>query len=201
MIQSIICNCFNATKRSFCVNMWQWMKHRSTTSLQSLIGSQLSGQQQVKAIQSDQRCKHLQAKFWPPYFGMCKVFCSLITLRKEEPLIVNITLEIPKKTATNEEKHALSPRQCTVSQVDHNNGKTTWIASTPTLFSRSGPQWLLTVCRPQKNAPGKEIWFQWRSNIGNWGVPQKRHQIVREVLESVHHSRRRLCWWIKLNFA
>ena len=29
----------------------------------------------------------------------------------------------------------------------------------------------------------------------------KRHRIVRETLESVYHSRRRLCWWIKLNFA
>ena len=47
-----------------------------------------------------------------------------------------------KKTATNEEeKSALSPKQCTVSQVDCNDGKTTWIAlwiaSIPTLFSRS----------------------------------------------------------------
>ena len=50
MIQTLVCNCFKATKRSFCINMWQWMKHRSTTSL----GSQLRGQQQVKAIQSDQ---------------------------------------------------------------------------------------------------------------------------------------------------
>ena len=76
---------------------------------------------------------------------------------------------------------------------------------TPTLFSRSGPQWLPAVCRPQ----GKEIWLQWRSDIGNWGVfwsqrqivQQKRHWIVREALESVYHPRRRLCWWIKLNFA
>ena len=52
--------------------------------------SQLSGHQQVKAVQSDQRCKHQQARFWPPYFGMCKVLCSSITLRKEEPSIVNI---------------------------------------------------------------------------------------------------------------
>ena len=49
-IQSIVCNCFNTTKMSFCVNMWQWMKHGSITSLQSQIGSQLSGQQQVKAV-------------------------------------------------------------------------------------------------------------------------------------------------------
>ena len=33
-IQSIVCNCFNTTK-SFCINMWQWMKDGSTTSLQS----------------------------------------------------------------------------------------------------------------------------------------------------------------------
>ena len=33
MIQSVVCNCFNATKKSFCVNMWQWLKHGSTTSL------------------------------------------------------------------------------------------------------------------------------------------------------------------------
>ena len=73
--------------------------------------------------------------------------------------------------ATNEEeKNALSPRQCTMSQVKHNNGKTTRIslriASTTTLFTRTGPQWLLAVCRPQKNAPGKEIWLQWRN--GYW---------------------------------
>ena len=53
--------------------------------------------QQVKRVQSDQRCKHQWAS-------------------------------------------ALSPRQCTVSQVDRNNGKTAWIAlrtaSGPTLFPR-----------------------------------------------------------------
>ena len=29
-IQSIVYNCFNKIKRSFCINMWQWMKHGST---------------------------------------------------------------------------------------------------------------------------------------------------------------------------
>ena len=89
-IQSIVCNCFNAKKNSFCVNIWQWMKYRSSTSLRDQISSQLSGQQQVKAVQSDQRCKHQQARFWPLYFGMHKVFCSSITLRKEEPSIANM---------------------------------------------------------------------------------------------------------------
>ena len=111
------------------------------------------------------------------------------------------------------EKSSLSPRQCTVSQVNRNDSKTTWIAlqiaSACTLFSRSGPQQQLAVCRPQKNVPSKEIWLQWRSDIGNWGVfwgqrqivYQKEHWIVKEALESVYHPRRRLCGRIKSNFA
>ena len=76
--------------------------------------------------------------------------------------LVHLKEEITKKMATNEEeKSALSPRQCTMSQVDCNNGKTTWIALwiafTPTLFSRSGPQQLLVVCKLQKNAQGKRF--------------------------------------------
>ena len=81
-----------------------------------------------------------------------------------------------------EEKSALSPRQCTMSQVNCNDSKTTWIAlriaSAPTLFSRSVPQWLLAVFRPQKNAPGKEIWLQWRSEFGNRDVFWGQRQIV-----------------------
>ena len=179
------------------------MKHGSANSLRSQIGSQLSEQQRVKAVKSDQRCKHQQAKFWSPYFGMHKVFCSSITLRKEEPSIANIIQhywcfwrkKLQKNPATNEEKSALLLRQCIVLQVDCYDHKTTWIAlwlaSTTTLFYFS------PVCRPQKNAPGKEIWLQWRSDTGKWDVfwdqrqivLQKRHQIVREALESVYHPR------------
>ena len=69
-----------------------------------------------------------------------------------------------KKTVTDEEeKSVLSLRQCSVSQVDRNDGKTRWItlriASAPTLFSRSDFYRLLTVCRLQKDAQGKEIWL------------------------------------------
>ena len=58
-------------------------------------------------------------------------------------------------------KSALLPRQCTMSQVNRNDGKTAWIAlhivSVPTIFSRTGNQQLLAVCRPQKNAPKKDL--------------------------------------------
>ena len=41
---NVVCSCFNTTKKRFCINMLQWMKYGSTTSLWSQIGSQLSGQ-------------------------------------------------------------------------------------------------------------------------------------------------------------
>ena len=197
--------------------MWQWMKHRSPTLLQSQIGTQLSWQRQVKVIQSNQRRKHQQARFWPPYFGMYKELCSLITLRKEEPSIENIIYHYwciwRKKSSKNDHKwrrkSVLSPRQCT----DCNDGRTRWIAfqtaSTPTLFSRSSPQRVLAVSRPQKMLQGKrfdlkkevisetEVYFETKDKLSN----KKRHWIVREALESVYHHRKRLCWWIKSNFA
>ena len=83
------------------------MKHGPTTSL----WSQLSGQQQVKAIQSNQRRKHKQARFWPPYFGMRKVFCLSVTLIKEEPSIANnyiaLLAHLKEEIAKNEEKKVL----------------------------------------------------------------------------------------------
>ena len=113
------------------------MKHGSITTLQSQIGSQLSEQQRVKNIQSDQKRKYQLVRFWPPYFGMRKVFYSSISLRKGEPSIANIIYGVigafegrncGKTTSNEEEKNALSPKQCTVSQVGYNNGKIARIA-------------------------------------------------------------------------
>ena len=72
------------------------MKHGSSASLWSQIASQLSGQQQVKTVQSNQRHKHQQASFRLPYFGMC----IISSFEARNRLI----------TATNEEEK----RQCTV---------------------------------------------------------------------------------------
>jgi hypothetical protein len=77
-------------------------------------------------------------------------------------LLVRLKEEITKKTTSHEEeKSALSPRQCTVSQVDRNDGQIAriglQIASTPPLFSSFGSQLLLPVRRPEKNARRKEI--------------------------------------------
>ena len=57
---------FQHSKKEFFVDMLLWMKRGSPTSLQSQIGSQLSKQQQVKAVQGDHRSvgKILASVFW-----------------------------------------------------------------------------------------------------------------------------------------
>ena len=67
------------------------------------------------------------------------------------------------ETATNEEeKSALAPRQCAVSQVARYHNEIEWIdlriASAPIIFTGSGPQRLLSVCRPQKMLQGKRFY-------------------------------------------
>ena len=143
------------------------MKHVSTASLQSQISSQLNGHQQMKAIQSNQRCKHQQPSFWALYFGMHKVFCSSISLKKRKNHQITLNYwciwrkKLTKMATNEEEKSALSPRQCTVSLVNHKNDKSIWIAlwiaSTHTLFSWSGPQQLLAICRPLNILQGKRF--------------------------------------------
>ena len=121
-------------------------------------------------------------------------------------LVVRLKEEIAKNGHKWSRKKYSFTRQCSMSQVDCNDSKTTWnalwISSTPNLFSRLEPEQLLAVCRPRKNVPGKELWLQWRTGIENWGVywgqkqivHQKRHWTVREALKSVNHPRIRLCW-------
>ena len=60
-----------------------------------------------------------------------------------------------------------------------------------------------------KNASGKEIWLQWRSDCRKWGrfweqrriILQKRHRKVREVLEWMYYAWRKLCLMIKVEFV
>ena len=78
---------------------------------------------------------------------------------------------VSKKLPKNGHKWRRKKCSFTVSQVDRNDSKTTWIpfriTSALTLCSRYDHQWLLAVCRLQKNAPGKKIWLQWGRDIGN----------------------------------
>jgi hypothetical protein len=87
------------------------------------------------------------------------IFClATIIARKNSHTLGTVSLndEIKKKRLHLKKKSAVSSRKCTVSQINQNDGKIAWIrlliASPSTVFSRSGPERLFSVCRPQKNA-------------------------------------------------
>ena len=90
-VQSTVWSCSSKVKRIFCVSMWQWVKHGSTTTYLKQKDSQLSGQQLVKAVQSDQTLNSGLASLWHPYFETRMVFCLSTILRKVKPLTATIT--------------------------------------------------------------------------------------------------------------
>ena len=59
------------------------------------------------------------------------------------------------------------------------------------LFSRSGPQQLLAVCKTSKTCSRNKIWLQWKSDIWNWSIFSGQRQII---LQKRYHPRRRLSW-------
>ena len=165
-------------------SIWAIDRTLSGTTTPGQSGPGSDGNQEVLCILQSSKTGASPSNYLISYLGHSldgrtinsEYYIALLVLLKEET-------EKKKNPAQNEEeKNARSPRQCTVSQVDPNDGKTTWIAfriaSAPIQFSRSGPQRLLAVCRPKKNALGKKICLPWRSDIGNWGVFWWQRQIV-----------------------
>ena len=98
--------------------------------------------------------------------------CKTINSDYYMALLDWLSAEIKKKKWSHmQKKSAVPPRQCTMPQVHENDSQIEWIklriSSSPTIFSRSGPQRLLALCWPEKNAPGKEIRLRWRSDCRN----------------------------------
>ena len=117
-IQSTVWNCSSEVKRIFCVGMWQWMKNGSTTTHLKQKDCQLSGQQLVKAVQTDQKLNSGLARLWNPYFGTPMVFSLSTILRKVKPLTDTISwhywidwAQKSRKTASHaKEKSAVPPK-------------------------------------------------------------------------------------------
>ena len=158
--------------------------------------------------------------FWPPYFG--KVLCPSITLRWEEPSIANdyIALLVRLKEEIAKEWQQMKKKNVLFHQENAPCHK--WIATMAKLhelhfallsYPPFSPDlapinyWLFADL--ERILHGKrfgsneevisetEVYFETKEKSFN----KKRHQIVREMLESVYDPRRRLCWWIKSNFS
>ena len=182
------------------------MKYGSPISLRS----QLSRQQQMKAIQ---RCQYQQARFWPPYFGICKVFCSSITLRKEKTinskyyiaLLVRLKEEITKKRPQMKKKkvpfhqdNALCHESIEMMAKLHE--LLFRLLPHPPYSSNLAPNdyWLFAdlkrMLQQKKFGSNEEVileteaYLKAKDKLFN----KKRHQIVREELESMYHPWRRL---------
>ena len=120
MIQSIVCNCFNSTERSFCINvtMDETLIHHFT------LGSNRQSVEWTAAGENRPKWPKMQTStgkvlafvFWDAQgILFINYLEKRITMNSEyNVLLVHLKEEIAKKTATNEEKSALSSRQCTV---------------------------------------------------------------------------------------
>ena len=148
--------------------MWQWKKHEPTTTQLKQTDRQLSEQQLVEPVQSDQKLSSRLATFCHPYFRALTVFSLWTILRKAKPLTAIITwhywIDWSQKSRKNDFswkiKSAVPPRQWIVPQSHENDGQIERIkpeiASSPIIFCRTGPQWLLSLYWLKQNAPGKE---------------------------------------------
>ena len=81
------------------------MKHRSTTTHLKQKDRQLTGQQLVKAAQSDHKLNSGLARLCHPYFGTRMVFCLSTILRKVK-LLYGITGQIERRNQEKTASHA-----------------------------------------------------------------------------------------------
>ena len=170
LIPSAIWSCFAEINRIFCVGMWQWTKPGSFTTLRSQSGRQPSGLQSVRSVRSGKKRKCGPVRLWPQYFWMLMEFCSSTTLKKVRRSIANVTLANRCLWRTKSVRNGSKCRRkkchftktCAMSQVARYHDKIEWIelriASASTIFTGSGSQRLLPVCRPQKMLQGKRFY-------------------------------------------
>ena len=150
----------------------------------------------------DQKLNSGLARLWLPYFGTHMVLCLSTILRKLKPLIATITWHYWIDWAQKSRKNGFTCKKVFFHQDNvpcHKTMKTMvklnklsfeFLPQRPYSLDLA-PKRLLTLCWAEKNAPGKEIWLQWRSDYRNWGlfweqrriILQKKHWKVTEALE------------------
>ena len=186
-IQSVVCNCFNSTKRSFYVNMWQWRKH----GYHFILGLNRQSAEWRAAGKSCPKMKTSAGKVLATVFWDAQGILFIDYLEKGRTinseyhmaLLVHLKEEITKKMATNkEEKSALSPRQCTMSKVDCNDGKNYMNCTSNCFCTHPNLQiWpsATTGClQTSKEWSRERDLASVRSDIRNWSVFWGQRQII-----------------------
>ncbi|KAM8718685.1 hypothetical protein ACLKA7_001404 [Drosophila subpalustris] len=133
-----------------------WIHHFTPESNRQSAEWHAAGESRPKRPKTQQLAGKVMASvFWDAH-GI--IFIDYLQQRLLYGVIGAFERRNRKETASyGEEKSVVPPRQCTVSQINENNGKIERIglriASPSTVFSRFGPQRLLAFRRPQKDAP------------------------------------------------
>ena len=220
-IQSVDCNCFNTTKRRFLckyVTMDEtWIHHFILESNRQSAVWTAGGENHPKQLKKQTSAgKVLTIVFWDAQGILFINYLEKgITINSEYyiALLVHLKKEIAKKRPQMKKKKCSFTKTmyCVASQLqwwqNYINCTSNCFRTHPILQiwppATTGCLQTSKECSKERDLAAMKKWYlQWRSDI--WGqrqiILQKRHQIVREVLESVYHPKRRLCWWKKSNF-
>ena len=217
-IQGVVCNCFNVRKRSFCVNIRQWMKLGSTTSHPE--SNRQSAEWTAVGKSRPKRPKNANISregFRSPYFGKRKVFSSVDYLEKGRiinseyyrTLLVRFERRSRQKTAIKvcsftKTMHCVTSQSQMMAKLHelhfelllHHSILHIWPPATTGCFQTSKECSRERYLAPMNKGYRKLSCILRQKQI----VLQKRHLIVREALKLVYQPRRRLCQWIMSNF-
>ena len=125
-----------AFQKSFCVDLWRWMKHGYATILHNHVKGQNSGLNLVQLHQSVQKRNNRLGKLWLMYNTLGCTWSNLHRLpweRKDDYwsilccIIGSFCERNQEETATFEEENPFSWWQCTISHIEHCTDKKTWI--------------------------------------------------------------------------
>ena len=156
LIPRAVWSCFGEINRIFFVGMWQWTKPGSITTLRSRSGRQPSGLQSIRSVQSGLKPQMWTGKVMASVFWDAHGVLFIDYLEKGKTInsecyigqLMRLKNEIGEKRLQMKKKKVLFHQD-----------------NAP--CHKSGPQRLLSVCRPRKNAPRKEILLQWGSHHRN----------------------------------
>ena len=178
------------------------MKHESTISFRSQIGSQLNGQQLVKATKD--------ANISKQGFGLCILGCPRYFVHYlEKRRTINNKYYIALLVCLKEEINKKRPQMKKYVLFYQDNAPCHKLIAMMSKLHDLHFELLLHPPYSPDLAPSNYWLFADLKRMlqGNrFGsneemISEKGHWIVREALESVYHPRWRLSWWIKFNFA
>jgi len=144
-----------------------------------------------------QRLSHRPERWWPPFFGIHKVWSTSTTCRRAKRsqgfTMPNYCADSPPNCRTygriwrtKKCSSIMTTHRLTLPLLPRPNWSN-WATNWATIFSRFGPVWLLFVSKLEKFTRWTEIWLEWGGRHRHRG--------------QVYRAKKRLCWEINRHFS